>query len=1220
MNIDNLNIITFNVRGLNNHRKRIAIFDYLNVNNCDIAFLQETFSDEEVETKWRNDWGGKIIYLHGTKHSKGLAIMFKRNLDITVITEEKDKFGRYIYLKIKWNDRNINLINVYAPNKESEQIAFIKSLQYLMGKHEDISENCLIGGDFNIPIDIKLDKKGGKNQVVKKQYTEKIREFINDTEMIDIWRHKNKNKKQYTWRQATNKIYCRLDYFLISQNNIDIAKSSKIMAPLLSDHSPVLVQIQFLEEPHRGPGHWKFNLKLLNDEEYKIKIKELIKTLQTKYDKIENKCIKWDLFKYEIRKFTITFSKHKKKEKLNLQAEKQKQLELLLSQNYEGDEGMQNSITQLQEELNEIYTEEAEGIKMRSRVQWTEEGEKNTKYFYNLEKANYKKKNIKKLVVNNVEITNQKEILNTAKDFYTQLYSRCEVDSTDILNYLNQTDIPKLTVDEKTSCEGKITKEECESVIKYFVKNKTPGNDGIPIEFYSEFWPEIYKDLLQCYDYSFQSGNLSTTQKQAVITLIHKPDKDKEYLENWRPISLLNVDYKILTKCLAERIKKIIKKVIHNSQFGFIKGRTIHDAIRTILDIVDYTSITNKPAMMLAIDFQKAFDTLSWEFLFSSLKLYNFGNEFIEWIKICYTNISSCIINYGYCSPYFKLERGVRQGDPMSPYLFILALEILSTKIRNNKDIKGIKVTNEEIKLINYADDTTIFIDNINSAQRLLKLLQNFGKVSGLKINRTKSEGFWLGKNKDSNLRPLGLKWKKCIKLLGIHISYDKEDMLKQNFYCKLSKIRNILNSWKQRDLTIFGKILLIKSYALSNIMYSTTVLVPNNDFLKTLEEIIFEFLWKGKQHKVKKDVIIQDNILGGCNMVHLKYKLQTQQLNWIRKYFAEDQFCWKQTMRSILNKYSLDIYLQSNFEVPENISEFYSELLKTWKSLKTNRNTSKTDILNQYIWYNQSINTTINEQVLEPFIDKGIKTVKDITKSDGTFKTFSDIQMEYKVQSKYYLSYQRLISSVPKTWKNILKTTNDYQPNTNTNLMITINDEEVDMIKNNNKQIYNLMIKQKYTMSKAQTIYTEKYQIEEEEWFKYNLYYKKIHIPPKIKEHQYKILHDYIVTNKKLFKMNIISSPRCNFCNLYPQDTEHMFFTCMNVRNFWFDINEWLLNEFGLSLDLSAKCILLGEISSLQELQKMSLYAKYFISKCKLKETIPDVKQFRNYIGKYEF
>ena len=285
------------------------------------------------------------------------------------------------------------------------------------------------------------------------------------------------------------------------------------------------------------------------------------------------------------------------------------------------------------------------------------------------------------------------------------------------------------------------------------------------------------------------SNNLLTTsQRQAVISLINKPGKDRMYIENWRPISLLNIDYKIMSKCLAERLKKVIEKLVSKSQYGFIGGRNINDAVRTILDIADESNLNNKQGMLLALDFQKAFDSLSWDYLFRILKLNNFGDSFTKWIKLCYTDISSSVMNFGFSSTYFEIHRGVRQGDSLSPQLFLLALELLIINIKDNKDIKGMAFGEEEIKVVAFADDTTVFMRDMTDAKTLLKILCSFEKVSGLKINREKSEGFWLGANKNSNHKPLGMKWKTCIKILGIHISYDREEMIKLNLYSKLPK------------------------------------------------------------------------------------------------------------------------------------------------------------------------------------------------------------------------------------------------------------------------------------------------------------------------------------------------------------------------------------------------------------------------------------------------
>ena len=239
---------------------------------------------------------------------------------------------------------------------------------------------------------------------------------------------------------------------------------------------------------------------------------------------------------------------------------------------------------------------------------------------------------------------------------------------------------------------------------------------------------------------SYEKGELANSQKQGIIKLIEKKNKDKRYVANWRPISLLNVDVKIVPKAITLRLEKVLSNSISADEWAYVKGRNIFDAVRTICDIMDYTKLCNLPGFMVTIDFEKAFDSLSWNFLFKTLENFNFGESFIKWIRLFYTNISSCIMNNGVATPLFSIGRGVRQEDPLLPYLFILALETLLTAIKQTRDIKGIVVENKEIKCIVFTDDLTNFLRNKESYDSLSSLLNTYGECSGLKLNKDKKE------------------------------------------------------------------------------------------------------------------------------------------------------------------------------------------------------------------------------------------------------------------------------------------------------------------------------------------------------------------------------------------------------------------------------------------------------------------------------------------------
>ena len=174
---------------------------------------------------------------------------------------------------------------------------------------------------------------------------------------------------------------------------------------------------------------------------------------------------------------------------------------------------------------------------------------------------------------------------------------------------------------------------------------------------------------------------MSQTQKRGIITLIHKgKNVSRANLANWRPITLLNTDYKILAKVLAKRLNTVLTKLIANDQCGFIKGRNIGTIIRTTDDLINYVNSKQLPGLLVAIDFTKAFDTVSKKFILDSLKPHGFRPDFIHWVRTLIMQSESCTTHYGRTSEPFQVERGIRQGCPFSPLIFVLAVELLALK------------------------------------------------------------------------------------------------------------------------------------------------------------------------------------------------------------------------------------------------------------------------------------------------------------------------------------------------------------------------------------------------------------------------------------------------------------------------------------------------------------------------------------------------------------
>ena len=197
-------------------------------------------------------------------------------------------------------------------------------------------------------------------------------------------------------------------------------------------------------------------------------------------------------------------------------------------------------------------------------------------------------------------------------------------------------------------------------------------------EFYEVFFDLIDAALLDSLNAGFENGTLSISQRRGVISLIPKDENNLMTLSNWRPVTLLNVDYKILAKVIAMRIEPVLPKLIHPDQTGFIKGRFIGQNIRLLNDLMEYTDDQKIPGILLFIDFEKAFDTIEWHFIQNVLECFNFGPVIRKWVSILYRDVESAVMNGGYSTNYFKVSRGVRQGCPLSPLLFVLGVEILA--------------------------------------------------------------------------------------------------------------------------------------------------------------------------------------------------------------------------------------------------------------------------------------------------------------------------------------------------------------------------------------------------------------------------------------------------------------------------------------------------------------------------------------------------------------
>ena len=547
--------------------------------------------------------------------------------------------------------------------------------------------------------------------------------------------------------------------------------------------------------------------------------------------------------------------------------------------------------------------------------------------------------------------------------------------------------------------------------------------DGFTVEVFKFFWVDIGQFTLRSLNFGYRTGSLSITQKQGIITCIPKPNKPRINLKNWRPISLLNVTYKLASAVISNRLKTVLDKVIHKNQKGFIAGRFLGENVRLIYDVLFESKKQNIPGLLLSIDFEKAFDTVSWKFISKVLDYFNFGRSIKTWISLFQNGAESCILQNGFMSDFFYLKRGCRQGDPISPYIFILCAEILGKMIRNNKDFKGIHINNKEFKLSQYADDTQLLLDGSEiSLKEALRTLKQYYIMSGLKINVDKTRALWIGSLSNSEKTlcdEYPLDWsQEPLKALGVVFSPLVFNIWDLNSQEVLLKVKNILNQWSRRKLTLIGRITVIKSLALSKFVHLFISLpAPPNELIKELEKMFYKFLWNSGPDRIKRRIIIKNIEYAGLRMVELRSFIKALKVSWLRRILQQsDTGGWKEL--ASINFSEIFSFggicaakLSSNLQNP-----FWKDLMQVWSEFcEAVPVENIKQILICPIWHNDRIGN--GQLFLRNWWDMGIRVINDLISEEGIFYSFEQLKAKYNIRSTF-LDYQQVLNNISQVWK----------------------------------------------------------------------------------------------------------------------------------------------------------------------------------------------------------
>ena len=935
MSESKLKLIAFNANSIGKQPKRRQVLYFLNKKNPDLLIIVDTRFSTEIENTVKTEWGGQVLFSSFSSQSRGVSIFVKKNLPIKILDKFNDQNGNILAVLLNYEDKRILLEGIYGPNGDAPAFYENEVFQKLEVWNPQYS---IFVGDWNLVLDQNMDTMNyqtNNNPLARSEVIRKIAEY----HLVDIFRELNPETRKFSWKQWGNNKFARLDFFLVSNTLLPFVEKSEILPACFSDHSPIVLEIDFSRFT-RGKGFWKFNNSLLKDETYLELIKNLIKRIVCQYATIEgnadffistppdiireymsqqtpeslqnldihiNPELFLDTLLMEIRGATIQYSAKKKRDHKANEQMLMHDIEILethLQMNQTLDVNRMEELESKREALENLIKHESEGAFVRSRIKYKLEGEKASKMFCSLEKHNGTQRYVPQLVVedgNGQEtiVNEQAKVEDEIQKYYKALFKNQDnPDSENINNFLGQssTSIPKLSDKQKSEMEGKVSLEEMSNYLKKCKNNVAPGSSGFTFDFYKFFWRDLKIFIIKSIDHAFENNRLSVSQSLGIISIIPKGEKDKRFLRNWRPLCLLNSLYKIVSGAISERIKPSLDYLINGDQKGFVAGRYIGEVVRTTFDIIKYAKDNNKTGLLLLIDFEKAYDSISFKYINKVLKFLNFGEDLIKWVNILLNNFKAVVNHCGNISERFIIGRGCRQGDPIACYLFILSMEILAHKLRKDENVKGFEIDDGLSHLLEiYADDLTLFLSpKAENLRRVLEILEGFFRLSGLKISVSKTKAVWFGSDYNTGLKlcpDLNLEWVKTFTLLGIKFDNNLERM-ESNFAVKLEIIEKLLANWLYRYITPYGKIIIIKTLALSKLCHVALVIPnPTKQMFKQIENIFFKFLWNNKSEKVSREDSKLPEHYGGLNMPDIEKFWLSFKFSWCRRLLTTTSF-----------------------------------------------------------------------------------------------------------------------------------------------------------------------------------------------------------------------------------------------------------------------------------------------------------------------------------------
>ena len=1195
-----LKFISLNTNGLNNLIKRKRVIQKLKKEGGEIIFLQETHLSKVEHVKLEKLASSQVFSSSFTSARRGVAVLIKNNLMFKSEKCIRDKEGRYVLVIGEIEGQYITLINVYNPPGQGADL-MKKILTLLMTEGKGM---IIMGGDLNLIMNQKDTQSKIKHKA--EQAAVLMRKAQIELGLVDVWRCLHPQEKAFTFFSGAHDVYSRLDYFFIFKNDISKVIKCEILPIAITDHAPVIMELNLKRE--QGETSWRLNNSLLEDQRFKAKIEQSVKSYLEINDNEEvTSIILWEAAKATIRGEIIAYSSQKKREREREKNTLENKIKGLQEQHERHlDKEIQKQLKEAKKALDIIETQEIEKDLMLCRQTYYDNSPKALKILA----AKLKKQKEKSTITiikdgNDVLQRGKTNIAACFRDYYQNLYTPETVDVSmhKIKEYLTPLNLPIVTDKQNNDLVKPITQAEITTVIQKSKTGKSPGSDGFTNEFFKCFSSVLLPILCRVFNDILQTGKWPDTWNSAIITVIPKEGKDLTNCSSYRPISLLNVDQKIFTSIIANRLSYILPDIINLDQTGFVKDRLLSDNVRRTLNIIDQTVIMKQQMLTLTLDAEKAFDRVSWPFVFGVCEKFGFHKTFIKLMEGMYKKPNARVRVNGMLSKTFMLKRGVKQGDPISPQIFNLCIEPLAEHIRENNKIKGVTLKSEEHKLAMYADDIIVYLTDIyKSLPGLLDEIRKYGSMSGYKLNLNKTEAMLVGGNLEPDFKKqFNIKWdQNKVKYLGVIIPNNLKELYHCNYEPLENAVKQDFSRWKIIPSSLLERIKIIKMNVLPRFLFlfqNLPLYIPPTSF-HVWEGMFRTFIWDAKKPRVKLKTLQQNKDRGGLALPNLTYYYYAAQIKPILIWMnIKKSPKWKTMECKLVESLGTLIFTAYNKAQIKYFSFSIFNTFKIWKTIcKIGKVKEQEIACMREMSRDFDFTPNSTDNVFKIWEGKGLTRFYQMYNEEGMV-SFEHIVDQYSLSRNQFYRYLQVRSYL----KDGLKIRN--LGNLHPLLKYIIKSHERNDYKNTIGQLYQIFqenssedldyIKDKWDKELRTTIQGNEWNRSFKDIFNYIR-------SPFWQEYAWKINIRYFQTPLSISKYTSDSS--CwRECGEKEADHTHIFLTCPKIQSFWTQILKIIEQIFKRNVNLENYNILLGIRP--RDMQSRDLYLLWILRITALKQ-----------------